>query len=136
MLEMSKSWTFFSIAAICGSQPKQKSVINTARKDSLKIIHLFETFSIQVLSFPHSERVNRILLVEIHHLNVVVFWPGSRRKCLYCIAPEIKSWSCRNMLESLFWTRFQTGPSGNTKIVLYADPHFHISKGFIRPGSN
>ena len=30
------------MAAICGNQPKQNSVIKTVRKDSIKIIHLFE----------------------------------------------------------------------------------------------
>ena len=33
----------------------------TARKDRIKIIQLFETFSLQDLTFPHSERVKRIL---------------------------------------------------------------------------
>ena len=32
-----------------------------ARQQKNKIIHLFETFSIQVLTFLNSERVNRIL---------------------------------------------------------------------------
>ena len=47
VLEIGRSSTIFSMAAICGNRPKQNSVIKTARKDSIKIIHIFETFSIQ-----------------------------------------------------------------------------------------
>ena len=50
------------MAAICGNRLKQNSVLNTAWKDSIKKkIHLFETFSVQVLTLPHSERVKRSL---------------------------------------------------------------------------
>ena len=38
------------MTAICGNRLKQNSVINTAWKDSKKIIHLFEKFSIQVMA--------------------------------------------------------------------------------------
>ena len=40
---------------------KTKFNTNTARKDSIKIIHLFKTFRLQKLTFSYSERVKRIL---------------------------------------------------------------------------
>ena len=49
------------MAAICGNRSKKNSILNTARKDSIKIIDLFETFRIQDLAFMHSEIVKKIL---------------------------------------------------------------------------
>ena len=78
---LSEGWIIFLMAAICSNRLKQNSVLNTATKDSIKkIIHLFETFSVQVLTLPHSERVKRTLSSKIHHLNVMVFHPRSQRK--------------------------------------------------------
>ena len=72
-------------APVCGNWPKQNSVINNAWQHSIKdkIIHLFEIFSIQVLTFVNSERVKQILssknsLFECPGFNL----PGEPKKML------------------------------------------------------
>ena len=73
-----------------------------ARQQKNKIIHLFETFSIQVLTFLNSERVNRILsgknsLFERPGFNL----PREPKKMLIFFAPEIKSGTSKPVFKEI-----------------------------------